>query len=205
MYSIPYDLFFYFHMKDGKVDRVEGMARINLDLTTGLMSRGTIGQTIAGSVGYNFVRRNNGLIDHKFFASLGIVFINRSSGAAVLAGYGAGSEMFGAATFSSFRKDGFGGDGDIAVNLGLRKMDDGQYLFNLGSGGPTIRSWVLRIDNVRGANIRTFSGGNAIPSSILWDGLNAEGVAVDEEIIYAKFVVKGDRRVVESNVVVIER
>jgi hypothetical protein len=205
MYYLPYDLFFYFHIKDGSVDRVEGMARVNIDLTSNLMSRNAIGQTVAGSIGYNFVRRTNGLIDHKFFASLGIVFIGRSSGTSILAGYGDGNEKFGAATFSTFNKDGFTGDGDLFAGLGLRETDGGQFLFNLRSGGSTIRSWVLRIDDTRGGNVKTFSGGNVVPSSIIWDGLNSRGAEVEDEIVYAKLVVKGDRRVVESDVIAIER
>jgi hypothetical protein len=200
MYFLPYDFFFNFYVEDGGVSKVEGTARVNLDLTSSIMSRGENGQTAAGSLGYSFVRKSNGLIDHKFFASLGIVFVNRSSSAALLGSYNQDNEKFGAVTFSSFQKE----SGNVFAALELRETNDGQTLFSLKSGGAA-RSWVLRIDNVRGGNIRTFSGGSIVPSSILWDGLNSQGQFVDEEIIYVKLVVRGANKVVESNTIAIEQ
>jgi hypothetical protein len=182
------------------------MARVNLDLAYIHTSRETFGQAVSASLGYNFIRRRNGIVDHKFFASFGAVFINRSSSSALLGSYGESDEKYGTFFYNYFRKGAaIASDNDIKPTVSMREADSGKVLFGLGSGGANITSWVLRIENQRGANIRTFSGGNTLPSSVLWDGLSWLGEPVKDEVVLAKLVLKGERRVAESDIIMIER
>jgi len=201
----PYDMSLDCYIKNGGIDKMVGTARVGLDLTTVHTSRETFGQLPAGALGYRLVRFNGGDVEHHFFINFGITFINKSSSAAILGSYGRGDEKHVAAFYNSFKRgEALGTDSDIRAGLAYNDAGGGRLLFALSSAGTTVRDWVLRIENPKGGTIRTFSGGNVVPSSILWDGLNADGSAMEEELIYVKLVLKGETRVVESNTVGIE-
>jgi len=204
VYSIPYDFFFSLHFGRGSVQTTEGTARLSIDLTRANTVSGTVGQSAAATVGYSFLRERSGSVDNRFFINVGIVFINKKSAASLMGSYGSKDEMFGAFTYSLLKKDVIQTDKDIHAGLTHTIDDDSSVIFGLLSVGTTITSWVLKIEDPSGANIRTYSGGNAVPSSILWDGTDSEGVKVEEEILYAKLVLKGHNRVVETKAITIE-
>lgn len=207
MHYLPYDFMLRFNIRDdGAISNTEGTARLNFDLSHIHTSNENLGQTITGSAGVSFIRPRNESIKHKFFASLGVVFINRSSSTAVIGGYGEGNEKYGTIFHSAFRRTTIGDDG-LRVGLEAQDVGSGQFLFSLQvDGNINLRSWVLRIDNERGSSIKTFSGGNIIPSSVLWDGLNSVGEAVNDNVVNVRLVLHGERgRVIESNLVQFER
>ena len=204
VYSIPYDLFFRFHFSGGRVLVTEGTARISIDLTHLNTSTGTFGQTMAATLGYSLMNERGRAMDHRFFVNAGIVFINKKSTAALLGSYGSEEEMHGAFMYSSIKKETTQTDNDIYADITQMPEEDGKILFGLRSSGTTIRSWVLRIEDPSGASVRTYSGGNVVPSSVLWDGLSSEGAEVKDEILYAKLALKGNNKVVESRMITVE-
>jgi hypothetical protein len=204
MFYMPYDFFFHVNLDSGGVSAVEGLARINLDLTSIYTSVGAAGQTVSASLGYNFIRQKNEAVTHKFFASLGVVFIGKSSSTAISGSYGDGDEKHGMIVYSAFGDNGVTGDKGIHAAMTVVKIDE-KYLFDIESGGSSVRSWVLRIDDQKGANVKTFSGGNIVPSSILWDGLTSGGLPVEDGILLAKLVIMGKNSVIQSNTIEIER
>ncbi|MCL2219216.1 MAG: hypothetical protein FWC23_04945 [Chitinispirillia bacterium] len=201
----PYDLSLVSYIKGGIVRLVEGTACINLDLTMLRTSGDNFGQLPAGAVGYTMSRKRGGETSHRFFVNFGITFVNRASSAAVLGGYGwsKGLDDKNAAIFySSFgRSEAVLAESDMQAELSCRDAGGGKYLFSLGSAGPHVKSWVLRIEDPRGGSVTTFSGGNVLPSSVLWDGLRGDGSAVSEEAVFARLVLVGDTKVVESKTV----
>jgi hypothetical protein len=206
LFFTPYDLFFTGYVKNGVMDRVEGTARFSLDLTTLYTSEEITGQLPSLSAGYGFTRLRGGEVSHRFFVNFGIVFINRSSSAAILGSYGGDREKHAGFIYSSHTggERRIGSDNNLAAALSSGVTGNGDVLFTANTAGTTVRSWVLRIEDQRGGSIRTFSGGNTVPSSILWDGLTSAGATVNDEIVYAKLVLKGNNRVVESNSVSVE-
>jgi hypothetical protein len=205
---MPYDLSLVSYIKNGSISHVEGTARINLDLTAVHTSRETFGQLPSAAAGYTLIRKKGGAVSHKIFVNLGISFINRSSSAGLLGSYGKASEydeQHLAFFYSTFKRgEVIGTDGDIIAGLSYGDAGDGKWFFALTSAGTTVRSWVLRIENSRGGSVKTYSGGNVVPSTILWDGLTGDGNAVEDQVVFVKLVLNGDSRVVESNSVGIE-
>ena len=200
----PYDVNFRFHIKSGNIDAIDGTLRLNFDFGSAHITRGSTGTAVTGSVGYNFFRRDEDDIDHKVFAALGVTFINRSSAASFSGGYIAEGEMYGSAAYSSFKKE-RAEDGGLRPALSFKKKEDNNIIFDLRNRSQNIKSWVLRIDGQTGSSIKTFSGGNVVPSSILWDGLMSDGSEVLDETITARLVLISSGRIMESNTVVIEK
>ena len=206
LFFTPYDLIFAAHFRDGGVNLMEGTARVNLDLSSLRTSGSVYGQMPAAALGYTLVRGRGGeSYNHRIFANFGITFINKSSSAAILGSYGhrngRENEKNAAFFYSAFRRsDAEWADSGMTAALGYKNTDDGKVLFSLNTAGPTASSWVLRIEKPNGNAIRTFSGGNAVPSSVLWDGLMGDGSVVEEELIFVKLVLLGGTKTVESNV-----
>jgi hypothetical protein len=213
---LPYDILFTYTPKGDKVTigRLAGMLRLNLDLTYIYTSRGITGQMAVASAGYGFVRDEYRRISHSVFASLGMEFVNKASSAALAGGYGSrggynarnrsGNDTHGAFMYSLVNKTGVGTDNDLVSRIYCAAADSDHVVFGLYTGNADINSWVLKIETHGGGNIKTFSGGNVIPASILWDGLSSEGGKLEDDIIYAKLVVRGREKVAESEMVSVE-
>jgi len=154
------------------------------------------------------MRNENGRISHNVFASLGLEFINRASSSALAGGYGVRSqrndETHGAFMYSVVNKAGIGTDYDLVSRIYCSTVDSNRVVFGLYAGNANIKSWVVKIETHGGDNIKTFSGGNVIPASVIWDGLSSEGNKLEDDIVYAKLVVRGDNKVVESGQVSVE-
>ncbi|MCL2183431.1 MAG: hypothetical protein FWB85_08185 [Chitinispirillia bacterium] len=204
---MPYDLLFTCWFGENGVNLMEGTVRVSLDMAPFHTTAGTFGQLPSVAAGYTLAKDKTGELFHKIFVNFGITFINRSSSAAVLGSYGlrgGGGDEKGAAFFySSFDREppATAQDKNLFASLSHSDAGDGKVLFSLKAAGAPVSSWVLRIENQRGVSVNTFSGGNVVPSSVLWDGLRADGAAVGEEMISVKLVLKGAARVVESNIV----
>ena len=207
---LPYDILFTYTPKGDviTVGALSGMARLNLDLTHIYTSRDITGQTAVASIGYSFLRDEYGRVSHSVFASLGLEFVNKASSAALAGGYGVrgkrSDEVHGAFMYSVVNKTGVGNDNDLVSRIYCSSVDSGRVIFGLYTGGADINSWVLRIETHGGDNIKTFSGGNVIPASIIWDGLNSEGNKLEDDIVYVKLAVRGKNKVVESEMVSVE-
>lgn len=207
---LPYDILFTYTPRGDMitVGRLSGMLRLNLDLTYIYTSRDIIGQMAVASVGYGFIRNEYRNVSHSLFASLGIEFINKASSTALAGGYGARSghsnDTHGAFMYSLVNKTGVGTDDDLVSRIYCSNVDSSRVVFGLYAGNADINSWVVKIETHGGNNIKTFSGGNVIPSSILWDGLNSEGDKLEDDVVYAKLVVRGENKVVESEMVSVE-
>jgi len=207
---LPYDILFTYTPKGDMitVGRLAGMLRLNLDLTYLYTSRDVTGQMAVASVGYGFIRNERGGISHSVFASLGLEFVNRASVAALAGGYGyrseRGDETHGAFMYSSVNKTGVGSDDDLISRVYCSAVDSGRVVFGLYAGNANINSWVMKIETHGGDNIKTFSGGNVIPASIIWDGLNSEGEKLEDDVVYAKLVIRGEKKVIESNTISLE-
>lgn len=204
LFFVPYDLVLCIRTAENGISRTEAMARFNLDLSPLNTAGGKFGQTPAGMFGYGFVREKGGRVTHKYVASLGIVFVNKSSTATFLGGYNDEKIKYGAASYSALGKTGSDTDKGLFANLGYAMTNDGKILFGLKSGGTTVRSWVLKIEDPDGASVKTYSGGNVVPSSVLWDGRSSDGAEVKDELVFAKLVLKGESRVVESRQITVE-
>lgn len=206
---LPYDILFTYMPKGDKitVGRLTGMLRLNLDLTYIYTSRDIIGQMAVASVGYGFLRDERRRISHNVFASVGMEFVNKSSSSALAGGYGVRnerSETLGAFMYSLVNKTGVATDDYLVSRLQCAAVDSGRVVFGMNTGGAAVNSWVLKIETHGGTNIKTFSGGNVIPASILWDGLSSEGDKLEDDIVYAKLVVRGKEKVVESGIISVE-
>jgi len=207
---LPYDILFTYTPKGDMVTVgiLSGMLRLNLDLTYIYTSRDIIGQMAVASIGYGFVRNQYAKVSHSVFASVGMEFVNKASSSALAGGYGArserSSETHGAFMYSFVNKTGVGTDNDLASRIYCSAVDSGHVVFGLYAGNASINSWVMKIETHGGASIKTFSGGNVIPASIIWDGLNSEGDKLEDDIVYAKLVVRGKEKVIESEMVSIE-
>jgi len=203
LFFIPYDFQFSFYFDKGKVNRTEGVVRLSFDLTPMLAGRERTGQTVTVSGGYGFVNYAGGGSDRLVYAALGVVFINRASSAAVWGGHAREEGTYGALMYNSFRESNrslFASNVFSAV-LQHSETDIGQILFTLDCHGTNVESWVLRIDGMGGKTVKTFSGGNVIPATILWDRLDSEGKPLKEnEPVHARLVVRRrNGAVVESN------
>jgi hypothetical protein len=207
---LPYDILFTYTPKGDviTVGALAGMVRLNLDLTHIYTSRDITGQTAVASIGYNFLRDEYGRVSHSIFASLGLEFVNKASSAALAGGYGVRSkrsdEVHGAFMYSVVNKTGVGNDNDLVSRIYCSAVDSNRVIFGLYTGGADINSWVMRIETHGGDNIKTFSGGNVIPASIIWDGLSSEGNKLEDDIVYVKLAVRGKNKVVESEMVSVE-
>lgn len=207
---LPYDILFSYTPKGDKimVGRLTGILRLNLDLTYLYTSRDITGQMAVASIGYGFVRDEHRNISHNVFVSLGLEFVNRASSSALAGGYGVrsggGDETHGAFMYSFVNKTGVGTDNDLVSRIYCAAADSNRVVFGLYAGDADINSWVLKIETHGGGNIKTFSGGNVIPGSVLWDGLSSEGLTLDDDVVYAKLVVRGKEKVVESEMVSVE-
>jgi hypothetical protein len=160
------------------------------------------------SAGYGFVRDEHRKVSHNIFVSLGLEFVNKASSAALAGGYGIRSERsyetHGAFMYSFVNKAGVGTDRDLISSIYCSAVDSGRVVFGLYTGNADINSWVMKIETHGGDNIKTFSGGNVIPSSIIWDGLTSEGNVLEDDVVYVKLVVRGKNKVVESRMVSVE-
>jgi len=208
VFSIPYDFQISFYFDEKKVSRTEGIARLSFDLTPMLAGRERTGQTVMLSGGYGFVNHVGKESERKICAALGIVFINRASSAAVLGGYGREEGSYGALMYNLFRESSrslFAAD-DISAVLKHSEADSGRIIFTLDCRGANIESWVLRIEGLGDRTVRTFSGGNVVPATVLWDRLDSDGKPLGErESVRARLVVRRKNgAVVESNRVDIE-
>lgn len=207
---LPYDILFTYMPKGDMVTvgRLTGMLRLNLDLTYLYTSREITGQMAVASIGYGFLRDEYAKVTHNIFFSLGLEFVNKASSSALAGGYGARSgrndETHGAFMYSLVNKTGVGTDNDLVSRIYCSAVDSARVVFGLFTGNADINSWVMKIETHGGDNIKTFSGGNVIPASIIWDGLNSEGGKLEDDIIYAKLVVRGEKKVVESEMVSVE-
>jgi hypothetical protein len=207
---LPYDILFTYTPKGDviTVGTLAGMLRLNLDLTHIYTSRDITGQTAVASIGYGFLRDEYGRVSHSLFASLGLEFVNKASSAALAGGYGVRSkrsdEVHGAFMYSVVNKTGVGNDNDLVSRIYCSAVDSNRVIFGLYTGGADINSWVMKIETHGGDNIKTFSGGNVIPASIIWDGLNSEGNKLEDDIVYVKLAVRGKNKVVESTMVSVE-
>jgi hypothetical protein len=207
---LPYDILFTYTPRGDMITtgRLAGMLRLNLDLTHIYTSRDIVGQTAVASIGYGFVRDEDRKISHNVFASLGMEFVNKESSAALAGGYGIRSkrsdDVHGAFMYSLVNKTGVGTDNDLVSRIYCSTVDSSRVVFGLYAGIANINSWVLKIETHGGDNIKTFSGGNVIPASIIWDGLSSEGNKLEDDIVYAKLVVRGKQKVVESEMVSVE-
>jgi len=208
---LPYDVLFTYTPKGEKitVGRLTGMLRLNLDLTYIYTSRDITGQIATASIGYGFVRDEYRNIGHSVFASLGLEFVNKASSSALAGGYNfhdreRSDEAYAAFMYSLVNKTGVGTDNDLVSRLYCSAADSDRVVFGLYAGNANINSWVVKIETHGGDNIKTFSGGNVIPSSIIWDGLNSEGDKLEDDIVYVKLVVRGEKKVVESDMVSVE-
>jgi len=207
---LPYDILFTYTPKGDKitVGRLSGMLRLNLDLTYIYTNRDIIGQMAVASIGYGFLRDEYRKVSHNIFASVGLEFVNKASSSALAGGYGARSgrsdETHGAFMYSVVNKTGVGNDDDLVSRIYCSQVDSNRVVFGMYTGNVDINSWVMKIETHGGGNIKTFSGGNVIPGSIIWDGLSSEGNKLDDDIVYAKLVVRGKDKVVESEKVSIE-
>jgi len=147
-------------------------------------------------------------VSHTLFASLGIELVNKASASALAGGYGISSERdyeaYGAFMYSFVNKTGVGTDNDLISHVYCSTADSNRVVFGLYAGDANINSWVMKIETHGGNNIKTFSGGNVIPASIIWDGLTSEGNRLDDDVVYVKLIVRGDKRVVESDKISVE-
>jgi len=207
---LPYDILFTYTPRGDMITtgRLTGMLRLNLDLTHIYTSRDITGQVAVASIGYGFTRYENRKVNHSVFASLGMQFVNKASVAALAGGYNIGNERsdetHGAFMYSLVNKTGVGTDNDIISRIYCSEVDSNRVVFGLYAGVADINSWVVRIETHGGDNIKTFSGGNVIPASIIWDGLNSEGNRLDDDVLYARLVVRGRKKVVESEMISVE-
>lgn len=207
---LPYDVLFTYMSNGNKfaVGRLMGTLRLNLDLTDIYTSRDITGQMIMASIGYNVIRDEYRRVSHSVFASIGMKFINKASSSALAGEYnmrsGRNDETHGAFMYSLVNKTGVFTDNYLISNLQCMTVDSNRVVFGMDAGDVAINSWVLKIETHGGDNIKTFSGGNVIPASIIWDGLNSEGDKLEDDIVYAKLVVRGDRRVIESKLIGVE-
>lgn len=209
---LPYDILFTYTPKGemATIGVLAGMLRLNLDLSYIYTSRDITGQMAVASVGYGFIRDERGKVSHSIFAGLGLEFVNKSSAAALAGGYGArggrggGNDTHGAFMYSIVNKTGVGTDDDLVSRVYCSAADSGRVVFGLYAGAGSVNSWVMKIETHGGDNIKTFSGGNVIPASIIWDGLNSEGGKLEDDVVYVKLVVRGDKKVIESEMVSVE-
>jgi len=207
---LPYDVLFTYTPKGDivTVGKLTGMLRLNLDLTHIYTSRDVTGKVAVASVGYAFVRDENRKVSHNVFASLGLEFLNKASSSALAGGYGIRSEhsddVHGAFMYSLVNKAGVGTDNDLVSKIYCSTVDSGRVVFGLYVGNAYINSWVVKIETHGGGNIKTFSGGNVIPASIIWDGLSSEGDKLEDDVVYVKLVVRGENKVIESEMISVE-
>jgi hypothetical protein len=207
---LPYDILFTYTPTGDifTIGRLAGMLRLNLDLTYVYTSRDITGQMAVASLGYGFLRNEYGKISHNVFASLGLEFVNKASSSALAGGYGARSghseEANGAFMYSLVNKAGVVTDEYLVSRIYCVSVDSARVIIGMSSGGAPVHSWVLKIETHGGDNIKTFSGGNVIPASIIWDGLSSEGDKPEDDVIYAKLVIRGEKRVVESEMISME-
>lgn len=207
---LPYDILFTYTPKGNMITigRLTGMLRLNLDLTYIYTSRDITGQVAVASLGYGFTRDEYSGISHNIFASLGLEFINKASSSALAGGYGVrsgrGDETHGAFMYSLVNKTSMGTDNDLISRIYCSASDSNNVIFGLYTGNANINSWVMKIETHGGDNIKTFSGGNVIPASIIWDGLNSEGNRLEDDVVYAKLVIRGEKKVIESETISVE-
>ncbi|GBU21034.1 hypothetical protein R80B4_00922 [Fibrobacteres bacterium R8-0-B4] len=207
---LPYDILFTYTPTGDifTIGRLAGMLRLNLDLTYIYTNRDITGQMAIASLGYRFLRNEHGKISHNVFASVGLEFVNKASVAALAGGYGARSgnseEVHSAFMYSSVSKAGVVTDEYLVSRIYCVSADSARVVIGMSSGGAPIHSWVLKIETHGGDNIKTFSGGNVIPASIIWDGLSSEGNKLEDDVVYAKLVIRGEKRVVESAMISME-
>jgi hypothetical protein len=203
---IPLEFLFSTYIDKREVNRLEGTVRLTADFTPILIGRERTGQTATLSAGYTLAEYADGERENKIFASLGIVFMGKSSSAAAYGGYGKDDGKYGAFVYNSFRQndsDVFA-DNELKTSLRYKETADGKILFNLECASGKVDSWVLRIDGPGNRNIRTFSGGNAIPTAILWDKTDSAGHPVKNTPARAKLVIKNRQNaVIESEWVLI--
>jgi hypothetical protein len=204
---IPVEAIASTYFENGEVSRLEGTARLTLDLTPILTGREKIGRTAILSGGYTYTRYADGTRDKKYFGNLGIVFMGRSSSAAAFGSRGLAEAYYGAFIYNSFRESSASIFADSKLKAGLKYSEtrDGQILFHLQCSGNNTDSWVLRIDTRENENVKTFSGGNTIPATIQWDKTNSLGEPMKDQPVRAKLIVKSKKdTVVESEWVLIE-
>jgi len=101
-------------------------------------------------------------------------------------------------------KTGANADDYLISRLECASVDGGRMVFGMNAGGGAVNSWVLKIETHGGNSIKTFSGGNVLPSSVLWDGLSSEGNELEDDIVYVKLVVRGEKKVIESKMMSVE-
>jgi len=195
---MPFNFVHTCYIDSDGIDRFETSGSIKLDFMPILM-RNNASYSMNASVG--FTLRNNKR-DDEVFVNFGIAFMNRPSLSAVFVGAN-GEHKYGAILYNSSGDD---FNSDLYANIRYVETDYGEIIFNLESGGGKIESWILKIEDSGNREIRTFSGGSIVPSTIKWDGLDRKRSPVKNQVVHARLIVIDDRKnVCESRVLSLKR
>jgi len=189
------------YIHQGKVKRTEGGASLNF-YTPNFILRNNVDYSMNASTGFDITRNQGQKIKNKFFMNIGVSFFRKPALTAALIGINK-NESYLAFLYNSNKKE---YDGAVYSNLEFTESDDGKQFFHLRHGSGKIESWVLSLEEGGGRAVRTFSGGNVIPLTVEWDGLDYKGDLVENQAIRARLVIQDTRRNVrESETIIIKR
>jgi len=188
------------YIDKGAARRTEGGATLSFYIPQFIL-KNNIGYSMNASAGFDIVHFYQGRkTDNKFFMNIGVSVLKKPNLCAALFGIDKDRSYI-ALLYNSDKKE---YDGAVYSNLKFTESDSSMY-FHLECGGK-IESWILSLEEGSGKVVRTFSGGNVVPQTIEWDGLDYKGDAVEGQPIRARLIVKDKRKSVrESETVVIKR
>jgi len=154
------------------------------------------------ATGFDIIRNSGKKINNKFFMNVGVSLFKKPTLAGALIGVDKNSNYL-AVLYNSDKTD---YNETLSSNLKFTESDNGQLFFHLECGSRKIESWILNLENGSGKTVRTFSGGNVVPQTIEWNGLDYKGDSVKDQAIRAKLVIQDRRKnVSESETIVIKR
>ena len=190
------------YIDKGAARRTEGGASLNFYIPQFIL-KNNIDYSMNASTGFDIIHYYQGRkTNNKFFMNIGVALFKKPTLAAALIGVDKNSSYI-AFLYNSNNAE---YNENIYSNLKLTESDNGQQFFHLEYGSGKIESWVLSLEEGSGRIVRTFSGGNVIPSVIEWDGLNYKGDIVKDQAIRARLVIQDKRKNVrESETIVIKR
>jgi len=189
------------YIDKGKVKRTEGGASINFYIPQFIL-KNSVDYSMNASTGFDITRDQGKSINNKFFMNIGVSFFRKPHLAAALIGVNKNENYF--AVLYNSGKEEF--ENNLHANLKFTKSDCGKQYFHIECGGANVDSWILHLEDGSGRVIRTFSGGNVVPQTIEWNGLDYKGdSAEDLQAIRARLVVQDKRRNVRDSETIIIR
>lgn len=184
----------------GKAKCMEGGASLNFYIPQFIL-KSSVDYSMNASAGFDIIRPQGQKTDNKFFMNIGVSLFRKSALTAALVGVDK-SQNYLALLYNSNKKE----DSALYLNLKFTESDSGKQFFHPECGSGKIESWILSLEDGGGRVIRTFSGGNIIPRTIEWDGLDYKEVFVKDLAIRAKLVVHDKRKnIYESETIIIKR